>query len=302
MFGIDDMILGAVISGGISFLGNEMTNEANSAQAAANRDFQANMSGTSYQRAVADMAAAGLNPMLAYSQGGASTPGGSLAQMTNSLGVGVSSAQAGYKLPAEGKILEDTSDKLRQDTDTSAADAELKRSQAALNFATVPKVQQEVLTGQTTARQLAAVSEKLERLNRLDIGGEEWALTKSQAAAAGWESELKKAEVLLGYVPAQIKHLGAQNRALGAQVLHLMNSALHEAYGATSESLGIPRKAVEAKAYDSGNLNIQPYLDAYLGTLGSAVSSAAGGAAGAATASKVFRKVPEPILKIPSRR
>lgn len=48
-------------------------------EAEKNRNFQADMSNTSYQRAMADMRQAGLNPMLAFSQGGASTPGGATA-------------------------------------------------------------------------------------------------------------------------------------------------------------------------------------------------------------------------------
>lgn len=45
-------------------------------EAAKNRDWQERMSNTSISRAMADMQNAGLNPILAYSLGGASTPAG----------------------------------------------------------------------------------------------------------------------------------------------------------------------------------------------------------------------------------
>lgn len=51
----------------------------NASQAALNRDFQERMSNTQYQRAMGDMQGAGLNPMLAFSQGGAGNLSGSAA-------------------------------------------------------------------------------------------------------------------------------------------------------------------------------------------------------------------------------
>lgn len=74
-------------------------NEFNASEAQKDRDFQKEMSDTSYQRAVADLKAAGLNPILAYSNGGASSPGGATAHS------GSASYGSNYSAPANNDPL-----------------------------------------------------------------------------------------------------------------------------------------------------------------------------------------------------
>ena len=85
--------LQAIMQGVYNHIENSIAMNYNSAEALANREWQEHMSSTAYQRAVEDMKKAGLNPILAFSNGGASTPGGSAGTISGaSMGLASSSA------------------------------------------------------------------------------------------------------------------------------------------------------------------------------------------------------------------
>lgn len=72
-------------------------NRENRKQAEAQMDFQERMSNTAYQRQMADMKAAGLNPLLGIGSG-ASSPSGAMAQMENIGESAVTSARDAMQL------------------------------------------------------------------------------------------------------------------------------------------------------------------------------------------------------------
>lgn len=85
--------LGAIAQGIYNHIENTAAMNFNSTEAMKNRDWQEHMSNTAYQRAVEDMRKAGLNPILAFQNGGASTPGGSAGTISGA-SMGAPSASA----------------------------------------------------------------------------------------------------------------------------------------------------------------------------------------------------------------
>lgn len=164
IFGTAGSILGSLAGPVLGAYGGHMTNEANSAEAQKNRDWQEYMSNTAHQREVKDLRAAGLNPILSARLGGSSMGSGAQAQLTNPMAGFSNDLTSARKLNEVEKVnLELDRDLKRSQSYKNYEDARVagqmvktQQSQESLNSAAALRQLEEIPTLQAQQRTLSA--------------------------------------------------------------------------------------------------------------------------------------------------
>lgn len=153
---------GSLIQAGASLIGGLGRNQAQADQARQANEFSAQQFATRYQTTVKDMEAAGLNPMLAYSQGASGQPSGQQAVMNDY----VSPAVSAYQNSNQQLLQEAQAEQAR-------SNASLNARQERLINATVEKTVQEIKNlGAVENQVLATINNLYQQQKNLAQEGE----------------------------------------------------------------------------------------------------------------------------------
>lgn len=218
-------------------------------------DYNTAQRASAYQTAVGDMKAAGLNPMLAYSQGGASnTPmqGGSGASASSSPGSGTTSAVPRQRY---GEALMST-------VSTAAAvkkilaDANVSDAQARNVEADTRLKSQQIDTSQASAGQARMTTKKMKaEIRRMDSEIEN---LQSQTTRNYSDASVKNVEYSLRQAQTAVEL--ARKEVMGKQGSQLEASAALMRAQAAMQNYRNVREGKEAKAHTGWFGDVAPYM------------------------------------------
>lgn len=234
------------------FSSNEaMTSRAyNSAEAAAQRNWQEQMASTAYQRATSDMKNAGLNPMLAYHQGGShagsgsaassSPPSSGIASTASGRGTNFTAAQYNASQIAVNDAVEERTraeaakiraeenevrertpthavniDKMRQDINESIERIHNIREQVGQTAASAAELRQRTVNQQETVAQIRSTVNQLKALTDLTKAQTTEAMVRTGLSAHQIEEIQQRLRQDMPKLLADLQQLEAQQRMLG---------------------------------------------------------------------------------------
>ena len=107
----------SALGAGLSYLGGKETRDQQLGLYQDQKSWLTQMSNTAYQRAMADMKKAGLNPILAGKLGGASTPGLNMPQLHDYVGPAVNTAFTGMQQLSQASLTQEQERKVDAEID-----------------------------------------------------------------------------------------------------------------------------------------------------------------------------------------
>ncbi len=170
-----------------SLVGGERANALSVKEAQKNRDFQARMSSTAHQREVADLRAAGLNPILSAGGGGASTPSGGQAPISDTITPAISTAMQAMQTKADLTNKQATAQNTTANTAVAVQTKRNLETERLKKLADIAKTVQDTRNARNTADKGDISADVARELN--EQKGGVWNATKD-IAERGWNSAI----------------------------------------------------------------------------------------------------------------